>query len=212
MKTVAELETRATKLQAELLKVEADKKAAAEQLRAEQIDQIAQFDELAESYRNQAAKAIEGDKALLYRYADDSEEQAYQLRKELGLLPDSYPAPMEREKADLNRNIRRINSMLIKAVCTLVAFMLADFTAGQIESGFISFALKLAAQLLFSLSALWGGLWFACYVVHGLLFGYSVTKLKQDWDNTNPSVRLAIVVVLIAAILQSLIAYGPNAK
>ena len=81
-----EIEDKEAQLQAELARLAQAKKEQAELEKAERLDLIAGCEEQAQVYREQAAKALtDDDKKRLYRYASDSETQANEYRKELGI-------------------------------------------------------------------------------------------------------------------------------
>lgn len=212
MLTVDELTKQTEALRVQMAQLEAVKQQAAEQQRAEQLDKLREFDELAESYRNQAARAVEADKPMLYRLADESQDQAYELRKELGLLPANAPTPDDRERQDKQSTIRRINGLVVKAAISLTAYLFADYTAGHMDEGFISFVLKYVAQILFNASALFGGLWLCCIAAQSLMFGYTISRLKTDFLSLSPAVRVGLLVALLAAFLHYLTAVVPHAN
>lgn len=202
----------AADLKAKLDEIETQKRAAIERQRAEQLDKLAEFEELGESYRNQAEKAAIADKALLYRYADDADEQAFQLRKELGILPENVNTPDERGKAESLRFHRRINSLFFASFFSLIAYFLSDFTAGQIETGFISYLLKYGALILFNISAACGGVWLASIVLQRFMPSYTPVNFKADFFAVSPAVRLSIIAAVFAAILYFLSSALPHAN
>ncbi|CCH52351.1 hypothetical protein BN8_01347 [Fibrisoma limi BUZ 3] len=213
MKTFDELQADEQSLKAQLLKIEADKVEAAERQRAEQIDAIAQYEDQATAYRNQAAKAAsEDDKKRLYQYAEDADEQALQLRKELGLLPDGLPTEAERVQAKKLKTLRSINGLLLKAMFAFVAYLFADFTSGKLEMGFISFALKSTAQIFYCITAALGSVWLVCISLYAFVSGYCVNDLKTDFQSLSPTARLSVLAALLAAILHFLTAVVPHAN
>ena len=214
MATLDDLTTKQAELQAQLAQLEADKKQAAEQERAEQLGLITVYENEAAGYRNQAEKAnSETDKKQLYQFAADADEQAYQLRRELGLLPETEPAnETERRKQAKLRTLRKINALFIKAALGLVAYLFADFTSARLEMGFISFALKSLAQVFWFVSMAFGGCWLASVTLFGFVSYYGSNELSTDFRSLSPGVRLALLAGLLAAFLHFLMGIIPNAN
>lgn len=204
MATLDDLTTQEQQLQAQLAQLAADKEAAKQRDHDEKLGLITVYENEATGYRNQAEKATADDeKQRLYRFAELADEQANDLRRELGLVSEQQQQATteERQQAAKLNVSRKINSLLLKSLFAFVSFLIADFTSARLELGFISFGLKSIAQVSYFLSVAFGGCWLACTILAGFVSQYVFTGLRTDFKSLSPTARLALLVALFAAIL-----------
>lgn len=200
MTTLQDLTNQESQLKAQLAQLENDKIQAAENAKQEKLGLITIYEAEANGYRNQAAKATsDSDKRKLYGFADNADELANELRAELGLV--QLANVENKEQSAKYKTLRKVNSLLIKAVFSLIAFFIADFTSARLEMGFISFALKSLAQIAYSLSAVFGGCWVGCITLFSFVGNYGYNDLKHDFRDTSPTVRLCVLAFLLASVL-----------
>ncbi len=96
-------------------------------------DQIAAHEDNAEAYRKQALKVTtDEEKQNCYRYAEIEEQQANDLRIELGLAvpePAPQPEPVDPEQVqeiERVRGQRAVNSLLIVAICAGLSYAFTE--------------------------------------------------------------------------------------
>ncbi|GAB3754581.1 hypothetical protein [Spirosoma pomorum] len=211
--TTVELNTQEQALQEQLRQIALDKENAAKQEYQDKLDAIAAHEDGANAYRNQAAKALtDDDKKRLYQYAETEEQLAAELRVQLGIItPEQLQDDVsERQHQQRQATWRQINGLFFKALLALVAFLISDYASAKLEEGFLSFALKSVAQIAYSLSGVFGGCWLVCIILFGYVSTYAVSDLVNDFRETKPAVRLAILTALFAAILHLLTGFIPD--
>ncbi|GAB4043137.1 hypothetical protein [Spirosoma litoris] len=195
-----EIEDKESELKAELARLAVEKTQQAEREREERLDQIAGYDEQANIYRQQAVKALtDEDKQRLYRYADDAESQANELRKELGLVTTEQ---IQDDEADKQKKVRnRITDLLRKALFLYLIYLGGDYFSAVVEQGFLSFALKSVASILYAVSVTLGGSWLAYSVLSPFLSEYILNGLRTDFKQAAPVVRLGVLLGLFFSLL-----------
>jgi len=213
MATTVELNTQEQELQERLRQIAFDKEQAAKQEYQDKLDAIARHEDNAATYRNQASKALtDDDKKRLYLYAETEEQQAAELRVQLGIItPEQLQDDVSERQYQLRQaTARKINGLFFKALFALVAFLLSDFASAKLEEGFFSFALKSTAQIAYCLSGVFGGCWLACTILSGYVSTYTLNDLESDFRDTSPAVRLGVLVALILAIIHLLTGFIPD--
>ncbi|ADB36741.1 hypothetical protein [Spirosoma linguale] len=194
-----EIEQQEAELKAKLEELAAQKAQQEENEKAERLDQIAGYEEQANIYRQQAVKALsDDDKQRLYRYADDAETQANELRKELGLIT---PEQVDKTEEKDNKVRGLLTHLLRKSQFCFLAYLIGDFASAQIEAGFFSFALKSTASVLFMVSVVLGGSWLAYSAFSPFLGKYFTSELQSDFRQAGPLARLFLVLGILASFL-----------
>lgn len=204
-----EIEDKEAELKAELARLAVEKTQQAEREKEEKLDQIAGYEEQAQIYRQQAVKALsDDDKQRLYRYADDAETQAQELRKELGLVT---PEQIQDDEADKQKKTRyRVTDLLRKALFFYLTYLLGDYASAIVEQGFLSFALKSVTSIFYAVTITLGGSWLAYSVVSPFLSEYILKDVRTDFKQAGPTVRLALLLGLFFSILFVLATLATN--
>ena len=204
-----EIEDKESELKAELERLAEVKKEQAEREKAERLDQIAGYEEQAQIYRQQAVKALtDDDKQRLYRYADDAETQAQELRKELGLIT---PEQIQDEETDKQQKSRAsLTDLLRKALFFYLVYLGGDYFSAVVEQGFLSFALKSVASLFYAVTVTLGGSWLAYSALSPFLQNYMLRDLRTDFKQAGPVARLLVLIGLFFSILFVLATLAPH--
>jgi len=212
---VQDFTTQEETLRAQLAELNAQKQAAVEREKQEQLDAIARYEDEATAYRNQAAKATtDDDKRKLYQYADDCEQMAAELRVQLGIVtPEQLRESVsEKETAIRNATARKINALFFKALAALLVYMFADLASSKVDMpGFFSASLKGFSEIAYTISGVFGGCWLMLTVLSAYVGTYTAKELGSDFKNTTPAVRLGVLAVLAFAILNLLTAFLSHA-
>lgn len=207
MKT-QEIDVQRAALEQQLAKLNNDRIAAEQAEYDAKHDQIAAHEDNAEAYRKQALKVTtDEEKQNCYRYAEIEEQQANDLRIELGLAvpePEPQPEPIDPqqvEQAERVRGQRAVNSLLLIAICTGLSYAITDYTAGQIEAGLISFLLVTVARISYAVASVFAASWLALRLVAGFIPNYAYTRLKADFMGIKPTVRLWLLAIILVSVM-----------
>lgn len=213
MSTVQEITSQEQLLKSQLAQLEQAKVNAANEERQQKIDSISNYENDAISFRNQAEKAnTDDDKKSLYSYADDADQKAFALRQELGLVSENEQfAIVDKRKLAKLKAFRNLNSLLIKAAFSLLFFFITDFTAGKLDTGFFTYVLQSVSQILYFMATAFGGAWLVCSILFYFVSSYISNDLERDFKGLKPSLKIAVLVALIIALLHFLNAVVPHA-
>jgi hypothetical protein len=203
MENVQTILTQEEQLQRQLIELNEKKAQALENERNEQLLFIERLKNDATGYRTQAEKAITDDeKRKLYKFADESDRNANDMLRSLGLLTEEQEQNEEQRKYEAKQStFRKINSLLFKAVGTLLLFFISDFSSAKLDAGFLSYVLRYVSQILFFIATGFGGVWLVCILLFLFVSDYVSNELERDFRDLKPSHKFAILLGLFIAIL-----------
>jgi Fe2+ transport system protein B len=208
---LANIEAQESELANQLESLKREREQAKQRAIDELKDQVVLHYQQAEAFRIQAEKSnSDSEKQRLYIYAQEQEDLAVTIRKQLGENIEQQPTKKLTPSIDV-AVARKVNGFAIRGLVSFLLYLIIDFIAGQIDVGFGSFALTMISQFLWFFASTFAVYFLSFSAISGIMQSY-LPDLVKDWKRASVNTRLLVAVILIVGLLIALVNNLPHGK